>query len=108
MDRWTSEELEYIKNNYSSMRTKEISIKLNRTPEAIYKKARKLDLLKKDYVIPEGFGHCSQCGKILPEKSFYKHHIGKRCIDCSKEYNNARYKEKVRKKLKDSNARTSL
>lgn len=97
MDRWTSEEIEYLKNNYSSIRTKEISIKLNRTPGAIHKKARKLDLFRKDYIVPEGFGHCSQCGKILPITSFYKHHVGKRCIDCSKEYNNMRYKLRTKK-----------
>lgn len=44
--KWTQEELQYIKDNYSDLSNKELSTRINRTDRAIALKARELGLKK--------------------------------------------------------------
>lgn len=44
---WTEEEIDYLKNNYEKTDTKFLSIKLNKPIEAIWRKAKILQIIKK-------------------------------------------------------------
>lgn len=75
---YTQEEIEFLKKNYPQYGAGYCAQHLNRTPEAIINKTRRLKLTRNGdarynrKTTPEGYAHCGMCDQILPDSYFYK------------------------------------
>jgi hypothetical protein len=73
--RWTTEEEEFLKENFHKYPTHELAIMLNRVPNAIRDKSNRLGFFRKDSSIPrekDGLHYCPDCKTYKERTEFYK------------------------------------
>lgn len=107
---WKSTEIEFLKENYTSLGAKACAKSLGRTREAVFVKARRIGLSNRKNIVIDGFKRCSKCGNLLPLEAFhrsanFKSGYNSSCRACWQYYcrKHAKVIYPVRKKYREDN-----
>lgn len=108
VNKWSPEELQFLRDNYYELGPRGCSEKLGRKPSVIAARAHQLGLKtlvvkgtpkRKVYQKHEDYWVC-ECPTHGKQKHYYKNRSGPRCVVCEKEYTMSDAGQESRKKVR--------